>query len=350
MERKLLITILSFLAILNFNKTLYSQSALQTFSNLTSEAAVEYSQPAITAFGAGMNSGWFSGLPSSANSFHWKLRIIGVGSFFNDKRTFSTVTSFNFSSEQVDQILLNSGITPSNTPNYDEIKDEILAEQWEVTLSGPTIIGSNDEYLQVDFPGGNIQGYDIESQSVIVPEVTGLLNNKEFLPTPAVQLDFSSIFGTGVSFRYFNGIQLQNVGKINILGAGIVHNINYWFSEPFTVDVGIGYFFQRFKVGDIFNNSTSQFGIYVSKQFGAIVSFVPYMSLTSESSQTNINYKYTFDTPSGPQDLQISVDYDSDTTIALIIGAAINLPVISLNLDYKISETHAGTIGIGIGF
>jgi len=341
-----LMTILSFLPV----GEVCSQSALQTFSGLASDAAIQYSQPAITAFGSGMNSGWFSGLPSSSNSFHAKLRIIGVGSTFNDQRTFSTITKFNFTSEQVDEILSNSGLTPSNTSNYDDIKNEILSELWEVRIYGPTITGSNSDYLKVDFPERNIQGYDIESQTITVTEVTGLLNNKEFLPTPAVQLDLSSVLGTGISFRYFNGVQLENIGKINIFGAGIVHNINYWFSEQFPIDVGFGYYFQKFKVGDIFSNSTSQFGIYVSKEIGAIVSFVPYISLTSESSQTNIKYNYTFDTPVGPQDLELSVDYDQDNTIAIIIGAALNFPVISLNVDYKISETQTGTVGIGIGF
>jgi len=337
----------------------YSQSALQTFSGLTSEAAIQYSQPAITAFSSGMNSGWFSGLPSSTNSFHMKLRIIGVGSSFSDQRTFSTVAKFNFTSEQIDDILSNSGLSPSIIQNYEEIRNELLAQLWEVNISGPTINGSRDDYLEVEFPGytvtaefqgGNTQEYEIEPQSVTVTEVTGLLNNMELLPTPAIQLDLSSVLGTGVSFRYFTGMQLENVGKINIYGAGISHNINYWFEETFPIDVGFGYYFQRFTVGDIFSNSTSQFGLYISKQFGMIVSFVPYVSLTSESSQTNIKYNYTFDTPVGPQDLNIEVDHAKDNLIAIIVGFSLNFPVLSFNVDYKISETQTGTVGIGFGF
>jgi hypothetical protein len=306
-----------------------------------------------------MSSGWFSGLPSATNSFHMKFRIIGVGSSFSDQRTFSTVSKFNFTTEQVDEILANSGLSPSAVQNYDEIRDELLAHLWEVKISGPTITGSRDDYLEVEFPGytvtaefhgGNTQQYEIEPQSVAVEEVTGLLNNQEFLPTPAVQLDLSSVFGTGISFRYFTGMQLEHVGKINIYGAGLSHNINYWFDEAFPIDVGFGYYFQRFTVGDIFSNSTSQFGLYISKQIGLIVSFVPYVSLTSESSQTNIKYNYTFDTPAGPQDLDIEVDHAQDNLIAIIVGFSLNFPVISFNVDYKISETQTGTVGIGFGF
>jgi len=61
-----------------------------------------------------MNSGWFTGLPSSSNDIHAKLRFVGVGSFFTDDlRRFSYVGNLRLTSPQVDEILISSGYDPS---------------------------------------------------------------------------------------------------------------------------------------------------------------------------------------------------------------------------------------------
>ena len=72
-----------------------------------------------------MNSGWFTGLPSSSNGIHAKLRVVGIGSFFsNNFRTFNYQGDLRFTSQQVDEILNASGINQGIVPNYEEIKNE----------------------------------------------------------------------------------------------------------------------------------------------------------------------------------------------------------------------------------
>ena len=327
------------------------QTIGETLSNLSSNAVLKYSEPVISAFGSSMNSGWFTGLPATTNGVHAKLRFVAVGSFFTDDyRRFSYVGNLNLTSGQVDEILLSSGYDPSTIPNYESIKNEILSKSWEVKFDGPTIIGRLDEHLQVEFPGTEIQGYNIDSYTLEVTDVKGYLNNIEIMPSPALQFDLGSVVGTGVSVRYFRGINLYDLGIVNIWGGGIIHNFNYWFDDPLPIDIGFGYYFQNFKVGDVFTNTASQYGIFLSKRIGGRISIEPYAGLTYETSRSQIDYKYQFDSPAGQQELQLNIDYNGDNTVNLTIGTSINLSIFLINFDYKFGGTNTGTFGVGFGF
>ncbi|MDH3269055.1 MAG: hypothetical protein OEM46_09410 [Ignavibacteria bacterium] len=327
------------------------QSIGETLSNLSSNAVLKYSEPVISAFGSSMNSGWFTGLPSTSNGIHAKFRFVAVGSFFTDDyRRFSYVGNLNLTSAQVDEILISSGYDPSTIPNYESIKNEILSKSWEVKFDGPTIIGRLDEHLQVEFPGTEIQGYNIDSYTLEVTDVKGYLNNIDIMPSPALQFDLGSVVGTGISVRYFRGINLYDLGVVNVWGAGIIHNFNYWFSDPLPIEIGFGYYFQNFNVGDVFTNTASQFGIYLSKRIGGKISIEPYAGLTYETSRSQIDYKYQFDSPAGQQELQLNIDYTGDNTVNLAIGTSINLSIFLLNFDYKFGGTNTGTVGVGFGF
>lgn len=330
----------------------FSQSIEETLSYLSSDAATEYSQPAITAFGSNMSSGWFTGLPPASNvGFHARLRFVGVGSLFTDDvRRFSTTGQFQYTSQQADDILIASGLNPSIIPNYNEIKNELLDQIWEVKIDGPTITGSANEVVTVEFPGTTIQGVTVNPYVVELTDVRGFLNNSDMLSTPALQLDIHGFVGTGVSIRYFSGVNIGNLGKIDVWGAGFVHNINYWFEDPVPIDIGFGYYLQRFDIGNSFKNTASQLGIYISKSIGSIVSIVPYAGLTYETSKSNLDYDYRFDTPTGPQVVNLTIDYKGEDLVGLTVGTTIIFPVISLNFDFKVAQSQTGTIGIGIGF
>ncbi len=332
--------------------SILGQSIEQTLSYLSSDAATEYSQPAVTAFGSNMSSGWFTGLPpTSAVGFHVRLRFVGVGSLFSDDvRRFSSTGQFQYTSQQADDIMIASGLDPSIVPNYNNIKNELLNRIWEVKFNGPTITGSANEFVKVEFPGTTIQGVTINPYVVELSDVRGFLNNSDLFSTPAVQLDVSGFIGTGVSVRYFSGVNVSNLGKINVLGAGVVHNINFWFEDPIPIDVGFGYYFQRFDIGDSFKNDASQFGLYMSKTIGSVVSIVPYAGLTYESSKSELKYNYKFDTPAGAQEINLLIDYEREEYVGLTDGTTIIFPVISLNFDYKVAQAQTGTIGIGFGF
>jgi hypothetical protein len=351
MKKTLKIIFAALILFLQLPVKLYSQSIAETLSNLSSDAVLKYSEPVISAFGSSMNSGWFTGLPASTNGIHAKLRFVGVGSFFSDDlRTFSHTGSLRLTSAQVDEILYSSGYDPNTIPNYESVKNDILSRDWEVLFNGPTITGNYDDYLRVDFPSAEVQGYTIEQYTLELTDVRGYLNNISVMPSPALQLDLGSLIGTAVSVRYFRGINLQDLGIVNIWGTGFTHNLNYWFAEVLPIEIGFGYYFQDFKVGDIFKNTASQFGLFISKRLGGRISVEPYASLTYESSRSEIDYKYEFDSPAGRQVLQLKIDYNGDQTVNLALGTSINLSLFVINFDYKFGGTRTGTVGVGFGF
>jgi hypothetical protein len=329
----------------------FAQTINETLSNISSGAVLKYAEPVIDAFGSSMNSGWFTGLPSSSNGIHAKLRFVGVGSFFTDDlRRFSYVGNLRLTSSQVDEILISSGYNPNTIPNYESMKNEILSRDWEVKFDGPTITGDLEEYLMVEFPEAVVQGFTIDSYTLELTDVKGYLNNIDVMPSPALQLDLGSVIGTGVSVRYFRGINLQDLGIVSIWGGGISHNLNYWFDDSLPLEIGFGYYFQSFKVGNIFENTASQYGLFISKRIGGRISIEPYAGLTYETSRSEINYKYEFDSPAGRQELQLNIDYNGDQTVNLAVGTSINLSIFVLNFDYKFGGTNTGTVGIGFGF
>jgi hypothetical protein len=345
---KHLLIILAF--ILTLTNLSRSQSLEETLSNLSEDAGIAYVGPIISAFGSNMNSGWVNGVPSaSILGLDIQIRLIAIGSFFNDdKKTFLTHGEFWFTSSHADDILYASGFDSISTPNYDDIREEILSRSWNVDIGGPTIIGSGEENVKVIFPGSEILG--IDSTITTLSDVDGFLDGISVFPTPAIQLNVGSIAGTNVSFRYFPKVNIGDVGEVGLWGLGILHNIGFWFSNPLPIEIGLGYFYQDLDIGTVFQNKSNMFGIYVSKTFGMIVSFEPYVGVTYETSKTKMQYTYYFDTPIGRQSQSIDVDLDGKNSVGLTVGAQLNLPVVSLNVDYKIAKIKTLTAGLNLGF
>ena len=63
-----------------------------------------------------------------------------------------------------------------------------------------------------------------------------------------------------------------------------------------------------------------------------------------------MQYTYYYDAPIGPQSQSIDVDLDGQNSAGLTLGAQLNLPVVSLNVDYKIAKIKTLTVGLNLGF
>ncbi len=345
------ITLFSFF-IFCFPLNIYTQSIQETLSYLSSDAAVKYVEPGVTSFGANMTGGWFSGAPSATKlGLHIKLRTIVVGSFFStDQRRFSSEGRFRYNSTQVDEILAASGFNPSNTQNYDEIKNILLSQEWVVKFNGPTIIGESTDYLQVEFPGYIYNGQLIGSFNQTLEEVNGFLDGISFLPNPALQLDVGTLAGTDFSIRYFPEINFKDLGKTYLWGVGFQHNPGLWLNEPLPIDLSVGFYYQNMNVGDVFKNNAWSAGLYISKKLGMIIFFEPYAGLTFENSTTSVHYNFNYDTPVGPVNTNLDLDLDGENVVGFILGGNLNLAVISFNFDFKFAEISTMSAGIAFGF
>ena len=328
--------------------SLKAQTLDETLSNLSSDAAKKYVAPVVDAFGSNLNSGWVTKVPDKFIGFNLNVRVIAVGTFLDDAdQKFSSTGKFNYTTSQADDILQNSGYTPG-TQQYNSLKQEILSKAWDVNLSGPTITGSEDEFLSAEFPGTTYQGQTIGKYKTEIKDVKGFLDKLSIFPSAAVQLNLGTVFGTNAAIRWTPSIDIQDLGKFSWFGIGFIHNPGVWLNNPLPVDVAVGYFYQKLEVGDIFESKATQFGIYVSKTFGSVIAITPYASLTTESSETTIQYDYKFDTEIEAQTAKINFDLEGQNTSAFTLGLAFKLAIVNLNVDYKMAKVN--TVGAGISF
>lgn len=345
------------IAIIVFPLVVQAQSLEETVAKLSTVAAQKYVEPAITAFGSNLNSGWINQVPQAKTlGFDFNIKIVGMGTFLNDKaKTFSTDGKFRFTSSQADNILANSGITSSN-PNYASAKQVILSREWEVQFSGPTIIGKESDHLKILFPGyDNGAGLKIESYNETIEEVKGLLDELPILPMACPQVTIGTVMGTSVSVRYFPSVELdKKLGKLTFGGFGIIHNPAVWLDNPLPVDFGIGYFYQKLKIGDILESDATQYGVFVSKTIGTTIALTPYAGFVIEDSKTNVNYDYEYNAVVNGAVVnvkdKIHFELKGENSSAFLVGATFKLAVLSLNVDYKMAKYKTLSAGVSFGF
>ena len=324
-------------------QNLKAQTLDQTVSELADVAVKPYVAPAIAAFGSNLNSGWVSELPSSSMlSFHLNVKIVAMGSFINsDQKTFSSDGTVTISSDIAKEILTANNINPGN-PNYNGDLSYLTGKSFIVNFSGPTIVGDKNKFVNMTVkPQTN---YPFSSTTVQIDSVRGFLGNIPAFPTAALQASIGTILGTNIAVRYFPEINIKDLGKFSFWGLGFIHNVNGWLPVPLPLDLGIGYFYQKLKVGDIFETDANQFGIYASKTLGF---FTPYAGLTTEKAKTTVSYTYKAN--STDVGTKIAFDQEGVNTTGAMIGFSLNLVIFKLNVDYKAAKISTVSAGLTFG-
>jgi hypothetical protein len=330
-------------------QNLKAQNLNQTLNQLADVAVKPYVAPVISAFGSNLNSGWVSELPSpSMLSFHLNFKIVAMGSFFNsDQKTFSQDGAISLPSEAVNTILQNSGYQ-QGTQLYDALAAALQQQKFNVNFSGPTIVGDKNKHVIMTIPQQTLSyngfQYTLQKTPVSIDSAKGYLGNLAAFPTAAIQMNIGTIAGTNLAVRYFPDVDIKNLGKFSFWGLGFIHNVNGWLPVPLPLNLGIGYFYQKLKVGDIFESHSNQFGIYASKTFGF---FTPYAGLTTENSSTTVSYTYKTDpTDAGTK---ISLVQDGINSGGVMVGISLNLVIFKLNLDYKAAKINTVSAGLTFG-
>ncbi|MCF8262842.1 MAG: hypothetical protein K9J12_18835 [Melioribacteraceae bacterium] len=327
-----------------------AQTLEETLGVLSGDAGTAYIGPLGSGFGSNMNSGWFKGVPEATIfSFDVRINITASATMFSDEnKTFSASGNFHFSNAQAHEILTNSGINSSH-PAYNSTKNALLNQQFSVGIAGPTILGSKEENVVVNFPAQTVNGQSLLGVEIETPAI-GFLGDLSLFPTPMIQGDIGTIYGTSASFRFFPEIDAGDIGKVGLFGFGIMHNPGMWFPNPLPIDLGVGFFTQTLKAGDVFESKSTQMGIFASKQFGAIISITPYFGLTTESSTTTVKYDYTYDTPVGSVTTPLEFELEGENGIGITVGADIQLVFLNIFVDYKMATYNTASAGISFGF
>ncbi|MCU7491394.1 MAG: hypothetical protein HF300_08320 [Ignavibacteria bacterium] len=328
---------------------LKAQDLQSTLQLLSDQAAKAYLNPASNGFGADLNSGWFSRAPKPVKlGLDVQFGIVAMGAFLpEDNKTFSINGNFRFTPEQA-ALMTQSVANRYGQDAQQNLINQITSRDFNVLISGPTVIGSNNEYMKVNFYGTTLsyqaqagqpaQEIYVPAQEIPIQEIKGVLDNIPLLPFGAPQLTLGTLYGTQVTFRYLPPTEISaDLGKSDYFGFGIQHNIGVWI--PLPLDVTLGYFTQRLKVGSTLKSRADEYGIFASKTFGpGIFSVTPYAGLTLQNSTMDVSYDYLYQSQGVEVPTHIAFQLEGENSGKLAIGLALRLSVINLNFDYNIAK------------
>jgi hypothetical protein len=357
----------------------------ETLARLSKDAALGYISPVVSPFASNLNGGWFHKAPKSTLfSLDIEVGLVGMGTFFPEDdpgiRHFSTSGEFRFSSGQIDDILEGVDLSSFPVDIRDTIMDALIdafsGAEFTVGISGGTIIGDPDDNINITFEGKPIEidnplfglpgqpekiSINVPTEIIVLEGVAGfgeVLANINFLPFAAPQASIGTILGTRAVFRYLPKISLvsslsEELGDFEWFGWGIQHNPRAIIPIPFPLDISFGFFKQTLKVGDIFEATTSSYGISVSKQLGVrAFNLTPYAGYMIEKSKISINYQFkvddqTFDV--SIDDLEEAVNGENPNKTRLTFGCNLRLLLFNVNVDYNIGKKY-NSVTVGLMF
>ncbi len=341
-----------------FSVSLYAQddrSLEETLNLLSGDAAQAYLDPVASGFGANINAGWFHKSPAPKKlGFDLEISLVAMGSqFADDKKSFSKSGQFTFNESEANQLVNN--VNGLSAQQRQWLIGELTSNPSTVRFSGATIIGAEDDYITVAFPGNTYtepqsgQQISVPAEEIILP-VGGFqeLADIGVLPMFAPQLSIGTVYGSQATFRYLPDVELQEgMGTFSYFGFGIQHNPTVWLPMSLPVDVSAAFYTQNMQVGDLMETSAVAFGLNASKQFGFdFLNVTPYAGFMLESATTTVKYNFIVETPTGPSVQSVNFDLEGENTSRLILGLSLRFLLININADYNIGAYNNFSAGL----
>jgi hypothetical protein len=335
---------------------------LQEFlAGLSMDAASKYVAPIVSAFGMNLNGGWFHKAPSSKMfGFNLEVGLVGMATFYpkgEEYLSFDTSGDFQFNSEQAGELVAGLGL-PEDVE--DALIHEIIGTEFTVGISGATVIGDPEDYIEISFSGADVTFIDpntllertetVGAQLITLP-IGGFeaISDLSFLPLAAPQLSLGTVFGTRVTFRYLPSITIdEELGKFKYFGFGIQHNPGVLLPAPLPFDVGVGFFTQTLEIGTLFKAKTTAFGLNASKKLGlGPISITPYAGFMLEKSNIDITYDFVLDEGTiDEQVIPIAFKLEGENRSRIVLGLSLRLLIFNINADYNIGKYNSVTVGV----
>ena len=356
-----------------------------TLKRLSKGAALQYISPVVSPFASNLNGGWFHKAPK-ATLFNLDVEVglVGMGTFFPEDdpgiRHFSTsVRDWRFNESQA-LGLISSVVESFPVDIQGDIKDALIdvitSTKYTVNISGGTLIGDPTDDIGITFEGEAIEipnplfglpgepekiQIDVPTETILLEGVAGfgqILADINFLPFAAPQASIGTILGTRAVFRYLPKISMpgnlsEDIGDFEWFGWGIQHNPRAIIPIPFPVDISFGFFKQTLKIGNIFEASTTAYGISVSKQLGVrVINLTPYAGYMIEKSKMSVNYQFVVDDQTfdvNIDDLEYAVNGENPNKTRLTFGCNLRLLLFNVNVDYNIGKKY-NSVTVGLMF
>lgn len=274
-----------------------SQSDLENvLKQYDSQMVKGYIQPLADLFGANVNAGLFHSAAIPTGGLHIELDIIGMGSMVTDDQKTYQVT-----------------LPPSFTSR---------------TMKTSTVFGPKG--TEVSDPSGfKYKGSD------------GILDASLF-PLAVPQLTVGYVYGTEATIRFITtpSIGDDKFPKTTLVGGGVRHSISQYIPQA-PLDIALGFFYNKFTVGDIIDFTGISIGAQAGKSF-SVLSL--YGGLAWEKSTLNLDY-----TQSGATASLVNIDLDGANTFRGTLGAGLKLGFLSIFADANFGSVTNISGGIGFG-
>lgn len=328
------------------------KSLRETLEQLSEDAARKYVAPISSAFGSDLNAGWFHRAPRPKKlGIDLEVGLVGMGSFFpSDSKSFKTRGRFRFSQAEARLLVGNQGFPPAVE---DALVSQITSQNFELEISGATVIGSTTDYITIGFLERTFDvsgvSYTVPSQSVALPVAGfGELADVDFLPLAAPQLSVGTVFGTQATFRYLPSVRINDdLGSFKYFGFGVQHNPSVWLPNPLPVDLAASFFSQSLEIGTLFKTTTTSFGVTASKRLGwGLLNLTPYAGAMLESATMEVSYDFKVDTPTGVVVERVNFDLEGENKSRIVLGLGFRLLIFNVNADYNIGKYNSVSAGL----
>jgi hypothetical protein len=331
---------------------MYANDFEEAVSDLVGKGAEAYVSPVISAFGTDLNSGWIqSGPKGKLFNLTAELSFIVMYTDFTGNDEFSVSSNYNFSYDQAQAIVGNTGNSDLDT----YLVNQIISEDFTVEMFGPTITGSDQDSVRIVFPEKvfdyNGQSVTVDEYEVVLP-VTGVLGDLPGLPLVAPQLKIGTFFGTERGLRYLPSYDVPDFGKFSYLGVGFQHNPQVWLPVKLPVDLALAFYTQSMELGDMVTTTASTYGVTARKTFGPkLFNVTPYAGLMLENS--NITFEYDYERQISDNEYEttkIKFDLEGENSSRITLGSAFKLGFVKLNLDYSLAKYNSASLGFSFAF
>jgi len=340
----------------------FGQSLEERLQSMVSTNAEMYMNPLATAFGSGMNSGWFhSAKPHKMLGFDFGVRAMAV-TFPDEQKMFdfdiSQLEDYDFSTSLAGYTISLSAAdlypnteVPTILGSNDGVdiradKDQLvqLITNQLVDQGAPELVINNassaidaaadDALLAV--PSLMIAGTGLDVLPLVVPQAAVGLS----LPMLPIKAE--------IVIRGLPEVELsEELGSFQFFGGGVKLALDPFIPIPmFPVNIAVGAYTQKMSLGTVFEANNTLLTLMAGKDISLLLFGVGvYGAVGMETS--NIKIKYDLAMADGSV-TPIEFDMKGDNKFRTTIGGRIRLAVINISADYTMGADNVLTAGVGI--
>jgi len=280
-----------------------------------------YFTPMAESFGAGLNSGWYNtAKPHSLGGFDLTFTLNTV-LIPNVAETFKIGNEFGgvFTSTAADAASTIFGSSETTTMTYNAI---------------PTVDLPTGGSVDFEMPGG------FETPA---------------MPLPMLQAGIGLIKNTAIDIRYMPMLNIGDVGKVNLFGVGVKHDLLQWIpgigdAVPMSLSLQSGYttLNTELKIAGqevSLNTKATTINLVASRK---LLMVTGYAGVGYNSSTTNFSADADFELSGIKFQERITMDFESKNNLRANVGLRFNITLLTIQADYTFAEYPTATLGVGV--